>query len=74
MREPLAKCLEVIANITQELSLEKCSEEKEAQKAFLVEELSKAQAVVPSLKDFGRGFPSLTCSIATGIGKTFASP
>lgn len=70
MREPLAKCLEVIANITQELSLEKCSEEKEAQKAFLVEELSKAQAVVPSLKDFGRGFPSLTCSIATGIGKT----
>lgn len=70
MREPLAQCLEVIANITQELSLEKCPEEKEAQKAFLVEELSKAQAVVPSLKDFGRGFPSLTCSIATGIGKT----
>lgn len=70
MREPLAKCLEVIANITQELSLEKRPEEKEAQKAFLDKELSKAQAVVPSLKGFGRGFPSLTCSIATGIGKT----
>lgn len=70
MREPLAKCLEVIANITQELSLEKRPEGQEAQKAFLAEELSKAQAVVPTLKSFGRGFPSLTCSIATGIGKT----
>lgn len=70
MREPLAKCLEVIAHITQALSLEKRPEEIKAQQEFLTEELARAQAVVPSIKNFGRAFPSLTCSIATGIGKT----
>lgn len=70
MREPLAQCLGMIADITDKLSLDKCPEDQEEQKAFLVDELAKAREVVPSLKSFGRNFPSLTCSIATGIGKT----
>ena len=70
MREPLAQCLGVIADITDKLSLDKRPTDQEEQKAFLVDELAKAREVVPSLKSFGRNFPSFTCSIATGIGKT----
>lgn len=70
MREPLAQCLGVIADITDKLSLDKRPTDQEEQKDFLVDELAKAREVVPSLKSFGRNFPSLTCSIATGIGKT----
>jgi len=70
MREPLAQCLGVIADITDKLSLNKRPTYQEGQKEFLAEELAKAREVVPSLKSFGRNFPSFTCSIATGIGKT----
>lgn len=70
MREPLAQCLGVIADITDKLSLDKRPTDQEEQKDFLEAELAKAREVVPSLKSFGRNFPSLTCSIATGIGKT----
>lgn len=70
MREPLAQCLGVIADITDKLSLDKRPADQEEQKAFLADELAKACEVVPSLKSFGRNFPSFTCSIATGIGKT----
>lgn len=70
MREPLAQCLGVIADITDKLSLDKRPTDQEEQTAFLADELAKAREVVPSLKSFGRNFPSLTCSIATGIGKT----
>lgn len=70
LREPLAKCLEVIANIAESLSLMKRPSYEEVQKVFLAEELAKVQTVVPTVKSFGRKFPSLTCSIATGIGKT----
>ncbi|MGP1620349.1 MAG: DEAD/DEAH box helicase family protein [Bacteroidia bacterium] len=70
MREPLAQCLGVIADITDKLSLDKRPTDQEEQKDFLADELAKAREVVPSLKSFGRNFPSLTCSIATGIGKT----
>lgn len=70
MREPLAQCLGVIADITDRLSLDKRPTDQEEQKDFLADELAKAQEVAPSIKSFGRNFPSLTCSIATGIGKT----
>ena len=70
MREPLVQCLKVIAEITGELSLEKSPTNEKEQEAFLADELAKAQKVVPSLNSFERKFPSLTCSIATGIGKT----
>ena len=70
MREPLAQCLGVIADITDRLSLNKRPTDEGEQKAFLADELAKAREVVPSIKSFGRKFPSLTCSIATGIGKT----
>ena len=61
MREPLAQCLGVIADITDKLSLNKRPTDQEGQKAFLADELAKAHEVVPSLKSFGRNFPSFTC-------------
>jgi len=70
MREPLAKCLSVIADLTNNLSLKKRPANPTEQKAFLAGELDKACEIVPSLKGFERAFPSFTCSIATGIGKT----
>lgn len=70
MREPLAQCLGVIADITDRLSLDKRPTDREEQTDFLADELAKAREVAPSIKSFGRNFPSLTCSIATGIGKT----
>lgn len=62
LREPLGKALEVVAQLTDRLSLKK--------DAVIAEELAKAQEVCPLCKDFERDFPSFAFSIATGIGKT----
>lgn len=70
LRPPLHEALNVIASLADELSLEKAPKEVPEAQDFLAEELQRAQSVVPKLKGFGRGFPSFTCSIATGIGKT----
>ena len=61
MREPLAKCLSVIADLTNNLSLKKRPANPTEQKAFLAGELDKACEIVPSLKGFERTFPSFTC-------------
>lgn len=71
LRPPLGAALEKIAEITDQLSRTKVPEDKKQAEGFLKAELAKAQAVAPaSLKGWERAFPSLTCSIATGIGKT----
>ena len=70
MRPPLVKCLEVISEITNKLSLQKPPIDSIERDTFLAEALEQVQGVVPTFKNFGRDFPSLTCSIATGIGKT----
>ena len=66
LREPLGHALEVVAALTDNLSLAKTHGDK----VFLSNELKKAQAVCPNCKDFERDFPSFAFSIATGIGKT----
>ncbi|MBP9984377.1 MAG: DEAD/DEAH box helicase family protein [Prevotella sp.] len=66
LREPLGHALEVVATLTDNLSLAKTHGDK----VFLSNELKKAQAVCPNCKDFERDFPSFAFSIATGIGKT----
>lgn len=83
MRKPLCEALEKMADITDVLTLTKpyslsYDEEDSVKKAhandemdlFLKEELSKVKGVCPQLKGFEREFPSLTFSIATGVGKT----
>lgn len=62
LREPLQQALDIVATITNEISLVK--------EANLPAELSKVQTLFPACKDFERSFPSLAFSIATGVGKT----
>uniref|UniRef100_UPI004056C433 DEAD/DEAH box helicase n=1 Tax=Alistipes sp. TaxID=1872444 RepID=UPI004056C433 len=69
LREPLANALEVVAKLTDKLTLKKPADE-EAYEAYLKEQLKAAQEVCPHCKSFERDFPSFAFSIATGIGKT----
>jgi Restriction endonuclease len=68
LRKPLAEALEMVEKITDVISLKKSP--TESKEDFLKQELSKVQSIVPQCKDFERDFPSLSFSIATGIGKT----
>ena len=70
LRKPLAKALELTAHLTDALSLQKPPTDEDMLKMFIEAELAKVKAVVPTVKDFDRDFPSLAFSIATGIGKT----
>ncbi len=70
LRKPLAEALEVTAKITDKLSLSKPPQAEDELSAFLKTELDAVKSIVPAIKDFDRGFPSLAFSIATGIGKT----
>lgn len=68
LRKPLAEALEVVEKITDAISLEKVDADNKT--GFLKEQLKKVQSVVPYCTDFERDFPSVSFSIATGIGKT----
>lgn len=68
LRQPLAEALEVVEKITDVISLEKASDDNHD--TFLKQELAKVKTIVPFCQDFERDFPSLSFSIATGIGKT----
>lgn len=70
LRKPLAKALELIACLTDALSLKKPPTDADMLEMFITAELAKVKAVVPSVRSFDREFPSLAFSIATGIGKT----
>lgn len=68
LREPLCEALDVVAKLTESLSLKKPTED--TLESFIKEELARAQEVCPLCRDFERDFPSFAFSIATGIGKT----
>jgi type III restriction enzyme len=68
LRQPLAEALEIVEKITNVISLEKASDDN--RDTFLKQELAQVKAIVPFCQDFERDFPSLSFSIATGIGKT----
>ncbi len=70
MREPLCDSLDVLAQLTDTLSLSKVPEGEAVSKAFLADELAKVNALYPACTSFEREFPSLAFSIATGVGKT----
>lgn len=69
LRDPLAEALEVVAKLTDKLSLKKPKNTEEYDD-YIEEQLSLAKEVCPSCKSFEREFPSFAFSIATGIGKT----
>ena len=62
LRYPLQEALDIVADLTSKLSLNK--------QVNLVEELSKVSESYPKCTDFEREFPSICFSIATGVGKT----
>lgn len=62
LREPLQDSLDIVAQLTEQLSLKK--------EVDLVSELAKVKDKYPSCTDFERDFVSLAFSIATGVGKT----
>lgn len=75
LREPLADALEVMAKLTDNMSLTKPSSQgtdtdDNAYKLYLKNQLRRVQEICPSCEDFERDFPSFAFSIATGIGKT----
>ncbi|MBV6881945.1 DEAD/DEAH box helicase family protein [Epilithonimonas ginsengisoli] len=70
LRAPLQDSLDVIADVTNRLSLTKPSADAAENKEFLQQELAVIKEAYPALKDFQREFPSLAFSIATGVGKT----
>ncbi|MEA5141891.1 DEAD/DEAH box helicase [Arcicella rigui] len=62
LREPLQDSLDIVAQLTQALSLNK--------EVDLASELEKVKAHFPTCTDFERDFVSIAFSIATGVGKT----
>lgn len=62
LRDPLQDSLDIVAQLAERLSLEK--------DADLAKELLTVKGLFPTCTNFERDFPSLTFSIATGVGKT----
>lgn len=68
LREPLQEALDVLVEVTDNISLTKPP--VEGLEEFLKEELVKVHDVAPTCSNFERDFPSIAFSIATGVGKT----
>ena len=70
LREPLQDSLDIIAQLSDVLTLKKCPTEQDEATVFLQEELQKVKALFPTCTKFDREFTSIAFSIATGVGKT----
>lgn len=70
LREPLQDSLDVVAKIVDDLTLSKAPTDEKLAEQFLAEELEKIKALYPTCQQFDRAFPSISFSIATGVGKT----
>ena len=68
LRKPLGEALEMVERITDVMPLEK--PDTANLEGFLSKKLEEVKSVCPQCTDFERDFPSLSFSIATGIGKT----
>jgi type III restriction enzyme len=62
LRRPLAESLDILARVTEIISLDKTE--------GLVLRCSIIQSEYPLVTDFEKDFPSLCFAIATGVGKT----
>ena len=70
LREPLQEALDIVAQLSDDLTLNKVSDNEEEALAFLKSELDKVQHSFTTCTNFQRDFPSIAFSIATGVGKT----
>lgn len=67
LRQPLQEALDITAAITDKISLSKAAIDQDN---YLNNSLQAIQSAYPACTDFQREFPSVSFSIATGVGKT----
>lgn len=70
LREPLQDALDIVAKLSDDLTLNKVPDNEEEALEFLKNELDKVQHSFTTCTSFQRDFPSIAFSIATGVGKT----
>jgi type III restriction enzyme len=70
LREPLQQALDIVAQLSDDLTLDKVPDNEEEALAFLKDELDKVKNSFTTCTSFQRDFPSIAFSIATGVGKT----
>lgn len=70
LREPLQEALDIVAQLSDDLTLNKLPDNEEEALVFLKSELDKVKNSFTTCTSFQRDFPSVAFSIATGVGKT----
>ncbi|MEN9909185.1 MAG: hypothetical protein RLZZ540_2334 [Bacteroidota bacterium] len=70
LREPLKEALDIVAKLSNDLTLDKVPNNQEEALEFLKSELDKVKNSFTTCTNFQRDFPSIAFSIATGVGKT----
>lgn len=70
LREPLQEALDIVAKLSDDLTLNKVPDNQDEALEFLKSELDKVQHGFTTCTNFQRDFPSIAFSIATGVGKT----
>lgn len=70
LREPLQEALDIVAKLSNDLTLDKVPDNQEEALEFLKNELDKVKHSFTTCTNFQRDFPSIAFSIATGVGKT----
>ena len=70
LREPLQEALDIVAQLSSDLSLNKVPDNDKEALEFLKSELDKVKNSFTTCTNFQRDFPSVAFSIATGVGKT----
>lgn len=70
LREPLQEALDIVAQLSGDLSLTKVPDKEEEALVFIKNELDKVKNSFTTCTSFQRDFPSVAFSIATGVGKT----
>ena len=70
LREPLQEALDIVAKLSDDLTLSKVPTNEDEALVFLKTELDKVKNSFTTCTSFQRDFPSIAFSIATGVGKT----
>ena len=70
LRQPQAESLNILAELTDKLTLKKHTPNPSQEGTFLKEQLEIVKNSYPTCTDFERNFPSVCFALATGVGKT----
>lgn len=70
LRPPQAESLNILAELTDKLTLKKPTPDHSQEGNFLKEQLEIVRNAFPTCTDFERSFPSICFALATGVGKT----